>query len=292
MTESALPFAADPDDLDEPGSERRRTLIIGGFVLGAIALAGGGFLLLSGGGSTDAAFVPPVHRVPAVAPAASASPSAQAVLQVFRGSVGRDPFETPQRIALATAAKVAAPAAGAVPAGAVAPGAPAAPAAAATTPAAPVVPVVPAALALPPGTLPVVPVTGAGPNGTIVTVVPPSSTGAPSTVTVVPQTPQYLRLLAARKIASGWVVDVRTATGVTKNVKEGSKNIGGTLFVFVGEDGQAGKPTFVFTVGESQGGNLVPSTKTGAPKPGVTPKPDDSTLVLRRGQVDGGIFAS
>jgi len=291
VTESSLPLPADQPS-DDAGDGRKRTLVLAGIGAGVLALAGAGFLLLSGGGSAnDSAALPPLHRAPArstVGPTPTASATAEAQLQVFRGSVGRDPFEPPQRVALALAPK---PAAAVVPiAGAPAPAAAPAPGAAPTAAALPAGAALPAAL--PPGTLPVVPVTGAGPNGTIVTVVPPSSTGAPSTVTVVPQTPQYLRLLAARKIASGWVVDVRTATGVTKNVKEGSKNVGGTLFVFVGEDGQAGKPTFVFTVGESQGGNLVPSTKTGAPKPGVTPKPDDSTLVLRRGQVDGGIFAS
>lgn len=272
MTESAL-FTGPDDEVGSAGFGRRKTLLaVAG---GAVLIGGAAFLLLGGGGSdsTSVASAIPVHRVkaaPTVSPSPSAAPEAQ--LQVFQGSIGRDPFEAPQRVQLAMAPKAAAPVA---------------PAAGQPAPAAPAAGALPAAV---PGALPVLPVTGAGPGGTVVTVVPPG--GAPAPAPVVTQPLEYVQLLAAHRSGAGWVVDIRTAKGVTKGIKEGTKDVGGSLFFFVGEDEQAGKPTFVFTVGESAGGNLVANPKAGAPRPGTAPKPDDSTLVLRHGQVDGGISPS
>lgn len=289
MTESSqlLPPDASPDGAD---GDKKRNLIIAGLAAGVLALGGGAFLLMSGGGGTDQAFTPPPKKSPKLAatptPSPGASAGTQSALPVFKGSVGRDPFEVPARVALALVP--AAPAAG--PAPAPGGGAPLPAAAAPSPPAA-----APPAAAPAPGlvfpTSPAgLPVSQPGPNGTVVTVVPPQSSGTTTPVTVVPQSAQWLQLLAAKKTASGWVVDVRTPMGVTKSVKEATKDIGGTQFFFVGEDEQAGKPTFVFTVGESKGGNLVVNAKEKAPQPGTIPKPDDSTLVLKRGSVDGGIF--
>jgi len=133
-----------------------------------------------------------------------------------------------------------------------------------------------------PGAIPVVPATG-----TRATVHPGSGpvTASPSPA---PAAVEFLQLLAARQTPTGWVVDVRTAGGVTRGVTPGTPGVGGSLFYFEGEDEQAGRPTFVFTVGESEGGNLVPNAAT----PATPVTPGDSTLVLRHGQVDGGLSAA
>lgn len=263
MTDQAPEAAV--EELDTGDSHRR--LIIGGGV-GVIALvAVGGYLLLSGGGDNSSTALPvPVHRVsPTASASASASPSPkESVLPVFHGSVGsRDPFALPAAVKAATAPVAAAASGGA----AAATGA----AAAAATP-------LPSGLTLPTSV--------AGPGGTTVSVVPGSS-GSPTTVTVTPMSDQYLQLLAAHHSAAGWTVDVRSATGIARGVKPGTKNVDGTLFFFDGEDETAGLPTFVFELGESKGGNLVPNPGASA----TAVHADKSTIVLHDGNVDGGVYA-
>lgn len=279
---------------DDPASSRRNLLVAGG-ALGLLGLGAAAYFLLSSGGST-AAGPGPAHRASASAspsqPAAGASP--RAGLPVFNGSLGRDPFAVPARVTTALEP----------PGGATGPaGNGAAPAAPATLP-----------VPLPSGGAP--PVAGAG-GGLVITspssplggvggstggtlVLPgsapagaggsPGAPGASPSARPAPAPVQWLQLLAARQTASGWRVDVRTAKGVTTDIPKGTADVGGTQFFFVDEDTQAGQSTFVFTVGDSQGGNLVTSAKAPvAPTKGTIPRPDDTTLVLRRGTVDGGI---
>ena len=270
MSES---MAGSEPAFDQP--DRKRLVLAAGIGLGVLILGGGGYLLLGGGGSgDDAAFTPPVHRTPAsAAPSATASASPKSELAVFRGAVGRDPFELPAKVAGAQAppAAVAAPVA-------------AAPLAAPS--ASPTSVVIPGVGTVPLGTLPaglgtvtISPSTGA----TSGTAPAPASSTAPSTLNA---PVQFLQLLKVQNTAHGWNARVRTNNGVF-TVHEGTKDVGGTRFFFVGEDEQAGKPTFVFTVGESEGGNLVPDATQTEKKV----KADDSTLVLKHGQVDGGLYS-
>lgn len=273
---------APPASFDSADAGRQRKLIIGGGV-GVLALAAiGGYLLLSGGSSDSSVALPVPHHVVA-APAASArasagspaSPSAVAVLPVYHGDVGsRDPFALPAALTAA-----ASPAAAAAAPAAAASAAPAAGASAGPLPGGAMTTTLGG-----PGT------TTLGPGGTTVSMLPGTGTGTgttPSTVTVDPMADQYLQLLAVHHVGGGWTVDVRSAKGVVKFVKPGTVNVAGTLFYYAGEDETSGKPTFVFELGESKGGNLVPDANE-------SPKhvhADHSTLVQHNGNVDGGVYA-
>lgn len=283
MSESPLGVGTSaPDGVP---AERKRVVIGAGIAVGVLVLGGGGYLLLGrGGAGADTAFTPPAHHATAASASATASASTtasaspRAALAVFAGALGRDPFELPARVAAAAAPAVA-PAAPASAAGATGAAATALPS---STPS-------PVAIsALPLG---VVPATLGGPGAPAApgSAVPPVATapaptlaGAPTALPV-----QFLQLLQVRDTAHGWFANVRTNNGPF-TVREGTPDVGGTKFFFVGEDEQAGHPTFVFTVGESEGGNLVPNSRATAQKV----KADDSTLILKHGQVDGGIYAA
>lgn len=285
MSESPLGIGTSaPDGVP---AERKRVVIGAGIAVGVLVLGGGGYLLLGrGGAGADTAFTPPVHHVAAASASATASASAsptasaspRAALAVFSGALGRDPFELPARVAGAAAPAVA-PAAPASAAGATGAAATALPS---STPSAVAVSALP--LGVVPATLggpgaPAAPGAAAAP---VATAPAPTLAGAPTTLPV-----QFLQLLQVRDTAHGWFVNVRTNNGLF-TVREGTPDVGGTKFFFVGEDEQAGHPTFVFIVGESEGGNLVPNSRATAQKV----KADDSTLILKHGQVDGGIYAA
>jgi len=282
MSESPLGIGTSaPDGVP---AERKRVVIGAGIAVGVLVLGGGGYLLLGrGGAGADTAFMPPVHHVTAASASATASASTtasaspQAALAVFTGALGRDPFELPARVAGAAAPAVA-PAAPASAAGATGAAATALPSS------------TPSAVAFSALPLGVVPATLGGPGAPgspgsaaapVATAPAPTLAGAPTALPV-----QFLQLLQVRDTAHGWFVNVRTNNGLF-TVREGTRDVGGTKFFFVGEDEQAGHPTFVFTVGESEGGNLVPNSRATAQKV----KAGDSTLILKHGQVDGGIYA-
>jgi len=283
MSESPLGIGTSaPDGVP---AERKRAVIGAGIAVGVLVLGGGGYLLLGrGGAGADTAFTPPVHHVTAASASATASASTtasaspRAALAVFTGALGRDPFELPARVAGAAAPAVA-PAAPASAAGATGAAATALPS---STPSAVAVSALP--LGVVPATLggpgaPASPGSAAAPVGTAPA---PTLAGAPTALPV-----QFLQLLQVRDTAHGWFANVRTNNGLF-TVREGTPDVGGTKFFFVGEDEQAGHPTFVFTVGESEGGNLVPNSRATAQKV----KADDSTLILKHGQVDGGIYSA
>jgi hypothetical protein len=254
VSESPLDWAEASDDGDDAGS-RRRQLMVGGGIVGVALLAGGAFLLLHGGGSSSSNnVVPHGHpRAGVAAPVAVAS-SPAAVPQVFHGAVGHDPFEVPARI---VDALTAAPAAPAVPASSTTPGS-----------------------VTVPGTTITVP-TGSSTTGT--------DTGqTPTTVKPVRAGVQWIQLLAAHNVGGHWLVDVRTENGVFKDVKAGASKVGGTYFSYFGEDGSLSKPSFVFVVGDSSGGNLIPNSKVKPFTGRLTSSILNSTLVLRNGVVDGG----
>jgi hypothetical protein len=119
-------------------------------------------------------------------------------------------------------------------------------------------------------------------------VVPTGQTPAGTAPVVHAPAIQWLQLLGAHNVGGHWLVDVRTANGVFKDVKAGATRVGGTYFSYLGEDGSLSKPSFVFVVGDSAGGNLVPNRNVKPFTGTISSSQVNSTLVLRYGRVDGG----